>query len=607
MKFGKHIGGQQEADDDLHYIDYKLLKQRIKDVVARLEVGELPEALTANTAFEEELVAEIRQVNTCFETSQKQLLDRISRLSEELTQKGTGCIVLLPTKGAEGAACEPCAQQHQYAPFYRLVQMLQDMDRLRKYAVWNAVAVVKILKKRRKQTHFGLEDSSVERAGWLSRQNFFNGSEFAELHVALESLGRALVFSEFGPGSGDAPLKLQQTQKDPQQCPICLDTIYDVVELSCNHRFCWKCFVLGPIAFQPGEYRMTHCPICRREATRACEDNETDLSVSNLAPGSESTLSQFLHTYFASEPAVGAPPSQMRDGDGPESETIDVVATLLKVVLADTSWQRTNQPARADDCSLALVSSANASSSEQPLSGALVHSQQASPISNDFFNTLPLRSVQQDERTQMYTAQKLQWLQLASSGDPFAMQAETYCPICSEPLLLEPVMTTPCKHQFHEICLRRLEMPICPLCPAELPFSCFLPSNHPLVERGFKVVPACQYKPRFPGGPSRGSCGYPLHQPPPITLLGPAGKSMRSYLHRVPPTGSVDDDDDEAQDSYQPAEESPRNGEDEVSLDSQSSASDSSSEESDDNDRGCHDEDDLEDMAALKNSKKATW
>lgn len=601
MKFGKHIGDQQEADDGLHYIDYKLLKKRIKDVVARLEAKELPEALTANTAFEEALAAEIARVNVCFETCHKELLDRIAGLSDELTQKGSGCIVLPPTTGADVAGCQPCSQQ-QYAPFYCLVQMLQDMDRLRKYAVWNAVAVVKILKKRRKQTHFGIEDSSVERAGWLSRHNFFNGSEFAELHVALESLGRALVFSEFGHGSGDAPLKLQQSGKTPQQCPICLETISDVVELSCKHHFCWKCFVLGPIAFQPGEYRMTHCPICRREATQDLANSEAESSAPIL-PGSESSLSQFLHTYFAADQPSGGHPSEIQDDEPPENGTMDVVGELLKVVLADNPWQRPSQT--ADAVGTASSGSANASSPNNNLAGVLVPSQRSNSTPGDFFNTLPSRSVQQDNRAQMYTAQKLQWIQIASSGDPLATESDTYCPICAEPLFLESVVTTPCKHHVHQVCLRRLEFPACPLCTEELPFSWFLPSSHPLVDRGFKVVSPTQYRPRFPGGPSRGSCGFPLHQPPPITLLSPGGKPMRSYLHRVPPTGGADDDDDEHDSTKDHPLSEDHSSRLEHDSESQSSASDSSSDESDDG--GSHVEDDAEQIVASKNSNKAMW
>lgn len=184
----------------------------------------------------------------------------------------------------------------------------------------------------------------------------------------------------------------------------------------------------------------------------------------------------------------------------------------------------------------------------------------------------------------MQAVQKLQWLQLASTNDPLALDDSTCCSLCAEPLLFEAVVTTPCKHQFHRICIKRIEMPRCPLCSADLPFSWFLPADHPMVECGFRCVPANKYKPQFPGGPSRGSGGYPLHRPPPTSLYGPGGLMMKSYLHRIPPMGDEDDEDNREEDEvFSPGGASSRLRGD--SSDEQaSSASESSSEESNSDD-----------------------
>jgi hypothetical protein len=249
MKFGKFIWSQQEVNTHLHYVEYKALKNVICDVVENLKSSDIAQALTTNTRFEETLAAEIGRVNECFAQRQQELLKRAGDLSDGV-QRDNG----------SGSSRRPEALR-------RLVELLAEVDQLRKYAVWNAVAVVKILKKRRKQTSFGLEDVASEKAGWLSRQSFFSGSEFAELHAAVESLGHVLVLSELELADGAAPRPelAPRFAKEPQQCPICLDNISDVIELPCSHRFCWKCFVLKPIAFQPGEYRITQCPICRKE------------------------------------------------------------------------------------------------------------------------------------------------------------------------------------------------------------------------------------------------------------------------------------------------------------------------------------------------------
>lgn len=563
MKFGKSIGSQQEGNADLHYVEYKLLKKRIKDVVAGQQSGELAEALTANTAFEEELAAEIKQVNGCFVGRQQELLDRTGGLSDELL-------------GDWGAATAVGARRPD--SLRRLVDILGEIDQLRKYAVWNAVAVVKILKKRRKQTNFGIEDSAAERSGWLSRHTFFSGSDFAELHVAIESLGHTLVRSQCSemsvPGGGDERGLCEQLDRS-EQCPICLGPLVDVVELSCSHRFCWKCFVLGPIAFQPGEYRITQCPICRKETTEPLQDLEADgegapphTSSSLCRP--ESGLTRFLHTYFPQEPA-----RQFEGDDGdtsPADEDVrDVVSQLVKALLEGRqAVEELPQPA--------------ASSSSRQEAAAVAPAQGASSSSgpSDFFLTLP-QGPSGPERAALNQAQKLHWLQVASTGDPLALDGAMYCSLCSEPLVMDAVVTTPCKHHFHRHCVGRLERPQCPLCSAALPFSWFLPGDHPCVEHGFKVVLACDYRPRFAGGPSRGNCGWPLHRPPPMSLHGPDGIVMKSYLHRGVPLGLEEEPEEDSDSSHShptPWAEAPPAGQLADEGDGASESGSSSSDES---------------------------
>lgn len=548
MKFGKSIGTQQEGHADLHYVEYKLLKKKIKDVVARLQSTELSEALTANKAFEEELAAEIVKVNQCFSMRQNQLLQRTAQMSEELQQRQIDSKLPVASKDSSSAAAT------RADALRRLVDILQEVDQLRKYAVWNAVGVVKILKKRRKQTSFGIEDAAAERAGWLSRQTFFSGSDFAELHASIESLGHMMVLFEVVPEGHEGGRLRSQSNQELQQCPICLDTISDMVELSCKHRFCWKCFVLGPIAFQPGEYRITQCPICRRETSQNPEDGDEDGEAMAKAsedatcmmhgtpqPSQEGLLTRFLHTYF--------PGKASADGDKADLNTLDVeeedVGELVKVLLADCNLQRS--------------------------SGVPGGAGGAAETSSDFFDTLP-QPMRQEKP--LRAAQKLQWLQLASTGDPFALDDNMYCSLCSEPLMMEAVVSTPCKHHFHRVCINRIDSPQCPLCNTALPFSWFLPQEHPCAEHGFRTCSPQNYQPCFAGGPSKGSCSYPLQRPPPAQLFSANG-TMRSYLHRLIPTGSgVDSHEDE--DRSPCAEEAPV---EEIHEEEDESSSDSNSED----------------------------
>lgn len=296
MKFGKLLGVQQENNSHLYYVQFKLLKRLIKDITSQLSANNLDGALTANTVFEEELAKEIQHVNKCFTNHQRELLQRIEHLSKEL-QSGDGLAALTGNfdsltsislfdlfDRSDGSTGEAPVKVLRH-----LVEVLRSVDQFREHAVWNAVATVKILKKRRKMTSFGLQDTCEEWSAWLSWQKSFNSTEFAELHTAIESLGRRLV-SQRGITS--------KTKNEKEQCPICLDIINDVVELACHHRFCWKCFVLGPVAYQPGEYRITQCPICCSQS-REVQDAGADGSNMNHQSGEVlGTLHRFLKTYL---------------------------------------------------------------------------------------------------------------------------------------------------------------------------------------------------------------------------------------------------------------------------------------------------------------------
>jgi hypothetical protein len=503
MKFGKNIGAQQEEHGDLHYIDYKALKKLINAVGDELEKGTLTEAMLGNTAFEKELSSEVSSVNACFDSMQGDLVAQIVSIADRLDG---------PEVSEEDRAdCFRC-----------FADALLAMDRLRKFAVWNCVAVVKILKKRRKRTTFGLADICKERVCWLSQQSFFNGSQFAELHAVATSVAE-LLSSKLGQAtSSAAALPLHETK---EQCPICLEPITDAVELACKHRCCWKCFVLGPIAYQPGEYRMSHCPICRSEtdvqSTEQCSPCSAPQDTSLISGG---TLTRFLRTYFhqdSLEDEASVTGRQRSDSlewkcKQSDDEMQHAVSELVRAVLGESGWQRSPNQKPQRQIS--------------PEDAPALDSEDVVP--DDFFKTLPPR---RENDGQTLATQKLFWLQQASLNDPLAVDDNLICILCSEMLIVDAIVTTPCKHHFHKVCIRRITMPECPLCAGPLPFSWFLPEGHCCVDAGFRVVAPQEYNPSFLGGPSYDSGGFPLHQPPPMKLLDPEGHQMKSYLHKASP------------------------------------------------------------------------
>ncbi|KAF4653522.1 hypothetical protein FOZ61_008930 [Perkinsus olseni] len=471
MKFGKNISVQQEQRPDLHYLQYKPLKKILKRSARNKQTnGSSSSNDYQSQSFERMLENEIDEVNSSFSQHAHAVQDKITALSSEGPQ--------------EESSSDRLRQ---------LMSLSRSVDELRKFAVWNAVGVVKILKKRNKlraamDGQNGARDPvdmDEERARWLRRQKFFTGTDFAELQASIESLSNALCrerLHELGPEKLPSQLVLAEDDDCPvgmfrdERCPICLEKCSDVVELStCEHKFCWKCFVLGPIAFAPGEYRFDRCPICRREQPL--------------------------------DPTVNF------KTDTNSNSTTNMLLRMAKYVEVD------DHP------------SEEAASPEQQ-----EQQQKNEPSTSSFFSTLPPavhKSPESSVSSEKSSQQNAAWT--GNSGEGMYSQ---FCSLCCEPLLLDSVVTTPCKHHFHRHCLQRQTTTTCPLCGAkDLPLDLFMPRHMQAQVKALGNWRVCscesQSQDVFPDGPCSVCHGWRLHSPPPNNLYGVTGV-MTSYLHLLP-------------------------------------------------------------------------
>jgi len=366
----------------------------------------------------------------------------------------------------------------------RLIAAIEAIDSLRKFAVWNAVAVVKILKKRRK--NYGNQAGAVfgdfgnERRQWLERQAFFNGQDFATLQAAVESMAQQLICPKrrevedddnnnnnttvvkqqrparhdssaaaldaaSHPGSEAGQDTLQRLNSD--LCPICLEPQVDTIELDCGHSFCWKCFVLGPICHAQQDYRLEKCPICRKdEKLNKNEEEEESPEVVKC----ETMLSRFMRTYL--------PNIKNRGGGGNAMMKRSVNADDVYDPLGGEATPRALiQPKSGDDMAkdlMRIVMLLRHTKDEKSSSFFhLVHNQPQVPSMNTI-----------DEHKRI---QQISWIALVSN--PLFNVNSTFCTLCCEPLDSEAVEFLPCEHPFHQICLRRNSPSHCPLCRTEVP------------------------------------------------------------------------------------------------------------------------------------------
>mmetsp|Transcript_119054 Transcript_119054/g.273006 ORF Transcript_119054/g.273006 Transcript_119054/m.273006 type:complete len:524 (+) Transcript_119054:40-1611(+) len=457
MKFGKSISARAQELPGLYHMDYKLLKRRIKDVV---DSADPAARVDLNCQFERQLRKELDGVAMCFRTVVAGVFVTLQEIGEAVEGATAG-----------GDTWRGCME--------RAVQASREIDQLRHYAVWNAVGVVKILKKRRKNVPELREADPGESAAWLHQEVFFSGEEFGALQAALESIGDRILLRC---GEVKGQRKMSGLSEAAEPCTICMGPVVDAVKLCCGHQFCWRCFVLGPIEGAVGGYRLERCPTCRSEQPLVPENYLGD-----------ARLPRFLRHYMGES--------------APEyHEENDPYAAAVQQLLAVAS-----SPDQTASLSSGFFSDPASQSS-----------------------TLPAPPADHTEEKQQSLQQ---WMQQSSS----AWCGTLFCFQCSEPLELETVVEAPCGHQFHGVCLRRVQDRGCPVCGEELPWQWFMDPSHPLASTGFALCrPEDQphQHPALPGLPC-GTCGgYPLRRPPPAVLHG-QGLTLRSYVHLAPVEASA--------------------------------------------------------------------
>jgi hypothetical protein len=440
MKFGKNLSVQQAKHTDLRFLDYKDLKKMIK-----LD--------PSDPQFEVTLQAEIEAVNESFSL-------HVSDIQETLVH---------------ASQYAPAASSSISSRLREIMHVADKVEVLRRFAVWNAVGVVKILKKRTKAlagpSPPGLGDSgpvaleappTCPTETWLSKQLFFSGSDFAELQASLDSIAEELTRERLAELSGGGRLapelqskKTEEISSSSSRCPICLEQCVDAVELStCGHRICWKCCVLGPIAFAPGEYRLSRCSVCRNEQPLDPTRNFKTVCSNKLK-----VLSELVE-----------------DDESVEFEDSGMSLDVL----------------------YGTASGGTRSKMESEKERQTMESIDACPISTFF------------------------------------------CSLCCEPLLLEAISTTPCKHFFHRVCLEKHAEPHCPLCSEPLPIQ--LVTSRFLYERLTKLAETTpcwfpspnqcpSHSSRYTDTPCVHCKQFNLQNLPPQTLLGANGLTMPSYLH----------------------------------------------------------------------------
>ncbi|XP_043711088.1 probable E3 ubiquitin-protein ligase BAH1-like 1 isoform X2 [Telopea speciosissima] len=160
------------------------------------------------------------------------------------------------------------------------VTLIQEGKDLVTYAMINAIAIRKILKKYDK-IHYSKQGQAfrsqaqsmhieILQSPWLCELMAFH-INLRETKVKIKSVsgffeGCSLVFNDGKPSLSCAIFDSVKLDID-LTCSICLDTVFDPVSLTCGHIFCYKCACsAASVSIVDGLKSTDHkakCPLCR--------------------------------------------------------------------------------------------------------------------------------------------------------------------------------------------------------------------------------------------------------------------------------------------------------------------------------------------------------
>uniref|UniRef100_A0A7S3D1F4 SPX domain-containing protein n=1 Tax=Palpitomonas bilix TaxID=652834 RepID=A0A7S3D1F4_9EUKA len=347
MKFGARLEHDRHAPWAHHYIDYSRLKKLIKVLEderrehSKSRGGEVEGkdtsvllnfsnefALKQQEAFLEVLVEEVSKCNDFFLSKERYLKEQTQTFTALLLGDSSGS-----GKGgnsgsgggnASGGVGGDETPSLSQAKMKQFIRVCEEVDTLRKFVVFNYLAVMKILKKFDRWLPRSPDEAEscgaiqIEFLPRLLQEPFYRSAGLAATFTDLQVMAE-LLFSTSGQPISHIPESLVPTT-DAFVCAICKEVLRSPVVLSCAHRFCWPCLaqvhnqhagrsvmVLSPPASSPPSPRggadkkegkatptsdqtltesktPSHpCPICRKEIV--------------LAPGSykvHSLLSRYL-------------------------------------------------------------------------------------------------------------------------------------------------------------------------------------------------------------------------------------------------------------------------------------------------------------------------
>lgn len=251
VKFSKGIQVQARNDRGTRYLNYKLLIRKIRWVFEQETMKNWTEAQRYDLIFKDILIRDMSRMDTMYHRDISYIRDLLYILSRDIwnltcspsqykfssvsirrvydmNDVSIMFISSLAKVIGPGIIGISGNDKRVIDWLYNLLECCGKLAKLRSYIIWNSIAVIKVLKKRRCRVSLRRYiNNPMDAYALLNPHDFYVGATLEYMNKNLRNL----------------MLKLFKDDMFSEICQKCNKRTCEPIKSICNHILCWKCIV----------------------------------------------------------------------------------------------------------------------------------------------------------------------------------------------------------------------------------------------------------------------------------------------------------------------------------------------------------------------------
>ncbi|KAH8740167.1 hypothetical protein FG386_001828 [Cryptosporidium ryanae] len=249
IKFSKGIQVQARNNRGTRYLNYKLLIRKIRWVFEQEEKKNFVEAQRYDLIFKDILLRDMNRMDSMYNrdinyirdlmciisrdiwsmsmTSQSNVAYSNMKLSNRVDDTNNLSSMFISSLSSLINPDFELANERKFVDWlHNLLECCGKLAKLRSYIIWNSIAVIKVLKKRKnKISHNRFVKNPIDAYSLLNNHEFYRGLTLEYLNKNFRNL----------------MVKVFKKDMFSEICQKCNKKTSEPIKSICNHILCWKC------------------------------------------------------------------------------------------------------------------------------------------------------------------------------------------------------------------------------------------------------------------------------------------------------------------------------------------------------------------------------